>query len=211
MSSNSRLGPASLVLASAAFLVGACGASAPSATPIVTAAPTATPLVTPAPTPTPTPTPTPAPTPVPSPTAAAAIDPANDLRIAAPYTLEPLGDALGALFVEAMKESMGSFGDVFQVGVRSAVKDGDTVAWVVAVRFADLPMSDIALLDGAAAGAAGDNDIEKRKILDRPVRIIRSEGLYGALTVLGDDLVFAMAEAKADAVGAITAIIKASQ
>lgn len=192
-----------------AFLVSACGGSTPpSGTPaaVVSAAPTAE-AVTPAP----TQAPTPAPTTLPTPTAAPEIDPAGALEIAPPYELELLDPALADLFTTSMEESMGAFGDIFEIGVRSAVEDGETIAWVIAMSFPDMPMSDLSLLDGAAAGAASGGDVEQRTILDHPVRIIDADGLSGVLTIVGNTLIIAMAEGESGAISVVTAIIEASE
>jgi len=202
--SIARLG---LVLIGAALVVGACGGGGPTqaatqavtttGVPATAAPPTVTPVVTPAATVAPT----------------AAADPMDDMAIAAPYSFEPLDPVLANVFIDAMEQSMGSMAAVFSVGVRSAVQDGDTKAWVVVVEAPDLPISALAMLNGAATGAAGEEGtIEKQTIEGAPVRIVTSPTTIAALTVIGDDkLVMCIAVSKSAAVNVITAVLKANK
>jgi len=101
-----------------ALVVGACGASA-----------------SPSPSPTATPSPTPSPTPTAAPSASGPVDPAADLAIAAPYTLQELDPASASTIQAAMEKGMGAFTSVIHVGTRTVSKAGATVGYVMVIAF----------------------------------------------------------------------------
>ena len=142
------------------------------------------------------------------------VDPSDELEIAAPYTFAPLDENLAATFIQAMESSLGQMADVFDVGVKSAVKDGSTTAWVIVMRFPELGIGEEQLLEGAASGAAGGSgvNVEKTKIGGKSVRIIEAQGSAITLTVSGSDLVMVipLLGGKQEAVAVITAIIDAN-
>jgi len=116
-------------------------------------------------------------------------DPADDLEIAAPYELEPLDESLAAAFVSAMEGSLGSMGDLIEFGFRSAVEDGNAAAWVIVVRFPDLPITNKQMLDQIAAGASGSGTVEELTIGGEPARVISAQGQSLVVTLVEDDVV----------------------
>ena len=174
-----------------AFLIGAFALSACGGTP--SPAPSTATVTSPAPTvAATTPAETAATTPAPS--VAATTDPAGDpsanLKIAPPYSLEPLDEQLAKAFVTAMEGSLGSMGDLIDFGFRSAVKDGDTEAWVIVVRFPDLPITNKQMLDQISEGASGGNStVEEITIGGEPARVISTQGQSMVVTLVGDDIV----------------------
>jgi hypothetical protein len=207
MTSNPALGRARLAILAGAFVVAACGGptGTPTAAPVTTApqtlAPTASPVVTAAPT-------TAATT---APTGGAGIDPSDDLEIGAPYAIEPMEPELAGMFITAMEQSLGELSPLLQVGAKSAALDGDTVAWIIVMRFPDLPMSEKALLDSAAEGGAGTTGtIEEATILGRDVRIIESQGLFSVLAIVDGDMVMTIGSVKADCMNVMEALIEAN-
>jgi len=116
-------------------------------------------------------------------------DPADDLEIAAPYELEPLDENLAAAFVSAMEGSLGSMGDLIEFGFRSAVEDGNAAAWVIVVRFPDLPITNKQMLDQIAAGASGSGTVEELTIGGEPARVISAQGQSLVVTLVEDDVV----------------------
>ena len=148
-----------------------------------------------------------------APSGGAEVDPAEDLEIAAPYALDPLDEAIATFFVQAMEQSLGSLADVFDVGVRSATKGGDAVAFVIVMGFPDLPIGMKALLDGAAQGAAGSGGtVETQSIGGQDVRIVEVQGQTFVLMVIDDELVMVIAQSftKKDSVDVATALIAAN-
>jgi hypothetical protein len=202
LSAKAALDRARVAVLAGVFVVSACGGNAATTAPTVlptteqTVAPTATPEVTVAPTVLPSPS--------------AAIDPMDDIKIDAPYAFQPLDEALAQVFISAMEKSLGSMASVFHVGVRSAVKGTTSVAFVIGMDFPDLPTTDLALLDGAAAGAAGQGTVEKQTILGQPVRVVNTNGQAAVLTIVNHNLVMAIGSSKTEGIAVITAIISAN-
>jgi len=198
---------ASIVLA---FVLAACGGGAPTAAPS-TAAGTPAPATTPPVTTPPVTAAPPSDAPI---SQAPGVDPSDELEIAAPYSFAPLDEALAATFIQAMESSLGQMADVFDVGVKSAVKNGATTSWVIVMRFPELGIGEEQLLEGAASGAAGGSgvNVEKTKIGGKDVRIIEAQGSAITLTVTGNDLVMVipLLGGKQEAVAVITAIIDAN-
>ena len=213
MTSIGAIGRASHAIAIGAFVASACGGATPTAAPTLAAtaapqtfAPTAAP-VTPAPTVVITLAPGGA---TAAPGASAEVDPSDALKIGPPYTFEPLDPALAEVFISAMEESLGSMSSLFQVGVKSAVANGESAAWVIVMRFPDVPISGDTLLDAAAEGAAGQGEIEELEIGGQAVRIIEAEGLFSVLTMVNGDLVMSISGQRADGVAVTTSIIQAN-
>ena len=138
------------------------------------------------------------------------VDPSDELEIGAPYSFEPLDQDLAKVFIDSMEQSLGSMADFFEVGVKSAVVDGRSAAWVIVMRSPDIPVSGRVLLDAAAEGAAAGAKIEERQIEGHPVRIVKSEGIYSVMTVVDGALIMVLSGVKADGVEVATAILKAN-
>ena len=201
---------AAVTLMVGAFALSACG-GAPSAAPSTATAATAGPTAAATP-PAATAGPTTAAS-APAATGGTAVDPAEDLEIAAPYSFRPLDPNLAAFFISTMEASLGAMADVFDVGVREAIQNGQPAAYVIVMRFPNLPIGTEALLDGAAEGAAGSGGtVENQTIGGEPVRIVAVQGQTFLLTLVGDDLVMVIAPTgtKKDAVDVTTAIISAN-
>jgi hypothetical protein len=187
-----------------AFVAAACGGTAATSAP--TAAPTVAVTVPPV-----TAAPTEAATQAPAETGGTAADPAEDLQIGGDFTFRPLDENIAQFFVAAMEQSLGSMADVLEVGVREAVKDGQSAGFVIVMRFPGLPVTGDALLDGAAQGAAqGSGTVEDRTIGGQSVKIVGAEGQAAALTMLGDDLVMAVGVSEKLSVDIMTALIEAN-
>jgi hypothetical protein len=200
---------ASVALIIGAFALSACGGPAATAVPSSggagSAAPTGAATIPPATTPPVTEAPSA------GPTGGAEVDPAEDLEIAAPYSFEPLDEQIAAIFVTAMEQSLGALADVFQVGVRSAVKDGQSEAFVIVMAFPDLPIGGKALLDGAAQGAAGaGGTVETRDIGGESVRIVEAQGQAFVLSMVDNELVMVIGQSKKASIDVTTAIIEAN-
>jgi hypothetical protein len=141
-----------------------------------------------------------------------AVDPADDLEIDAPYTFRALDEAIAQIFVNAMTQSLGEMADVFQIGVREAVKDGDPAAYVIVMRFPDLPIAGKALLDGAAEGATqSGGTVESRTIAGSDVRVVETQGQTIVIALLDDDLVMVISlSSKSVGINVATAILEAN-
>jgi hypothetical protein len=203
---------ATVALIIGAFALSACGGTTPTSGPSSPSGTSAAPSTAATTPPATTPSVTEAP-PSTAPTQDAGVDPAENLEIAAPFALKPLDEQIAAIFVTAMEQSLGSMADVFDVGVRSATKGGDAVAFVIVMGFPDLPVGMDALLDGAAQGAAGSGGtVETRNIGGQPVRIIEVQGQTFVLMVVDDELVMVIAQtfSKKDSIDVATAIIEAN-
>ena len=210
MTSLSAPRKASVALLIGAFALSACGGGG---TP--TPAPSTAAVTTPAPTVAAT---TPA---VTEPPAAAtdapasldpAVDPADDLEINAPYTFRPLDEQLAAIFVTAMEQSLGAMADVFQIGVREAMEGNDSTAYVIVMRFPDLPIAGKAFLDAAAEGATQSGGTsESRTIAGEDARVVEAQGQTIVMFLLEDDLVMVISLlGKSQGIGVSTAIIEAN-
>lgn len=187
-----------------AFIVAACGGTpSPAASTVAVTSPAPTTAAT-------TPPVTTAPTV--AATSAPAGDPSANLKIAAPYTLEPLDEQLAAAFVSAMEGSLGSMGDLIEFGFRSAVKDGDTAAWVIVVAFPDLPMTSKQLLDQVSEGASGGgNTVEEITIAGEPARVVSAQGQAMVVTLVGDDIVMVIGFiSKKASIDVATALVEAN-
>ena len=188
-----------------AFALSACGGSSP------TAVPSTAPVTSPAPTVAAT---TPPATTEPTVAASTAPggDPSANLKIAAPYTLEPLDEQLAAAFVSAMEGQLGSMGELIEFGFRSAVKDGDTEAWVIVVGFPDMPMTNKQLLDQVSEGAAGGgNTVEEITISGEPARVVSAQGQAMVITLVGDDIVMVIGFiSKKSSIDVATALVDAN-
>jgi len=126
-----------------------------------------------------TPSPTPAPTPVvtPSPSIAAQspsasrFDPLADLTIAAPFTLNPMDAITQAALDAGMKQALGSFYDVVQLGYRQAAQGSTPEGYIVGFGVPGMSAtSSPTFLDQLVSGIAGTNPVTKATIMDTPVR-----------------------------------------
>jgi len=130
---------------------------------------------TPSPSPTPTPTPTPVVTAPPSVAAqspaASRIDPLADLTIAAPFTLKPMDAITQAALDAGMKQALGSFYDVVQLGYRQAAQGSTPEGYIVGFGVPGMSAtSSPTFLDQLVSGIAGSNPVTKATIMDTPVR-----------------------------------------
>jgi hypothetical protein len=150
----------------------------------------------------------------PASTAGTAVDPADDLKIAAPYTLDALDENVAAMFVTMMEQSIGDNAGDFDLGIRSASKGGpQPVAIIVVMSFHDLPVGVGTLLDATAGAASGSGGkVESRDIAGSPVRIIDTQGQSIVFTTIGENLVMVVATTgvKQDNVDVTTAILEAN-
>lgn len=198
---------ASVALLIGAFALSACGGgtatSAPSSGGAGSAPPTTgatTPPVTPPP---PSVTATQG-----APTQGAKVDPADDLKIAAPYTLDPLSEQIAGVFVKAMEQAVsGPMADVVQFGFRTATKDGATQAWVIVMAFPGVPIGGSALLDQIVEGAtAGGGTAKEIKVGGKDARLVEQGGQAFVIMVNGDEFLMIVGTAKAatlDVAGAL--------
>ena len=212
MTSRNKLGRLGLISISAALVVSACGGNTPTAAPTTAAA--TTPPVTSAPATEAPVTAAPA-TEAPATEAPATVDPtvdaADDLKIAAPYTLEPLEEQIAKLFVDAMKLSAGEMADLFQFGFRTATRNGQTEAWVIVMAFPDLPITSRQLLDQIVnASAAGQGDVEKLTIGGEPARVLKRNGQAMVIMLNGDELLMIVGTARNATVNVAKAIAEAN-
>jgi len=187
LTSLTALRKASVALLIGAFALSGCGGGNPTSVPstAVTSPPPTT-AVSDAP----TTEPSSAASPAPASSTDTSVDPAEGYEIGAPYSLEPLDENLAAAFVTAMEQSLGGMADVFEIGFRSAVKDGDSQAWVIVMRFPDLPITNKALLDQISQGATGGGGtVDEVTIAGEPARVVSSQGQSFVVTLVGDDIV----------------------
>ena len=215
MTSLTALRKASVALIIGAFALSACGGTTPTTGPTsagagsvapttaATTPPATSSLVT-----------LPPSSDAPPATSGPAADPAVDLEIAAPYSLEPLDENVAAMFVSIMEQSIGNSAGAFDLGIRSVTKGGpQPVAIVVVMSFDDLPVGVEVLLDATAGAASGQGGtVDSRDIAGAPVRIIETQGQTVVFTVVGEDLlmVVAMNGEKKDNVDVTTAILEAN-
>jgi hypothetical protein len=200
---------ASVALLIGAFALSACGGGTPSPAASTGGAASAGPT-TAATTPVST-EPSAAATDVPA-TGGAAVDPADDLKIAAPYTLEPLDEQIAAMFVNAMKQSVsGENANLVQFGFRTAAKDGTTEAWVIVMGFPGLPIAGNALLDKITESAtAGGGTVEDLTIGGNSARYLEQGGQSLVLMLNGDELLMIVGTAKKATVDVAKAIGEAN-
>lgn len=117
------------------------------------------------------------------------VDPAEDLQIAPPYSLDPLDEQIAQMFVTAMKQSAGEMGDLFQFGFRSATRAGQTEAWVIVMGFPDLPITSKALLDQIVeAATSGGGTAETVTIGGEEARVLSQGGQAIVVMLNGDEL-----------------------
>lgn len=208
LTSLTALRKASVALLIGAFAFSACGGgtatSAPTSGGAASVAPTTAgttpPVVTPPP---PSVTATQG-----APTQGAKVDPADDLKIAAPYTLDPLSEQIAGVFVTAMEQAVsGPMADVVQFGFRTATKDGATQAWVIVMAFPGVPIGGSALLDQIVQGAmAGGGTSKEIKVGGKDARLVEQGGQAFVIMVNGDEFLMIVGTAKAatlDVAGAL--------
>jgi hypothetical protein len=212
MTSPSALRTSSVALIILAFVVTACGGGTPSAAPSTAAVTQAAPSTAPT---TPPVTEPPATQP-PASTGAEAtldpsVDPAADLKIAAPYTLDPLDEQIAQIFVTAMKSSAGQMGDLFQFGFRTATKDGQAEAWVIVMAFPDIPMTSKQLLDQiSGAATSGGGTVEDTTIGGDPAKLIEQGGQSIVMLLNGNELLMIVGTSKKATLNSAEAIAKAN-
>ena len=125
------------------------------------------------------------------------VDPAEDLQIAAPYTLDPLDEQIAGIFVNAMKSSAGPMADLFQFGFRTASRNGQTEAWVIVMAFPDVPMSSEQLLDQfSSAATSGGGSVEDIKVGGESAKLIEQGGQAIVLMLNGNEVLMVVGTAK---------------
>jgi hypothetical protein len=145
-------------------------------------------------------------------TGSSAEDPADDLKIAAPYTLAPLNEQVAAIFVQAMQGSLtGPMANVVQFGFRTAEKGGATQAWVIDMAFPGSPIGGAAMLDQIAkAATSGGGTVENLKIGGKDARLIEQGGQAFVMVIVGDELLMIVGQAKKATVDTATALAQAN-
>ena len=141
-----------------------------------------------------------------------AVDPADDLKIAAPYTLAPLDEQIAAIFVQAMQGSLtGPMANVVQFGFRTAMKDGATKAWVIVMGFPGIPIGGGAMLDQIAnAATQGGGTVEDLKVGGKDARLIEQGGQAFVMMIVGDELLMVVGQVKKDTVDTAKALAEAN-
>jgi hypothetical protein len=142
----------------------------------------------------------------------AAVDPADDLKIAAPYTLAPLDEQIAAIFVQAMQGSLtGPMANVVQFGFRTAEKDGATQAWVIDMAFPGIPIGGGAMLDQIAnAATQGGGTVEDLKVGGKDARLIEQGGQAFVMLIVGDELLMIVGQVKKATVDTAKALAEAN-
>jgi hypothetical protein len=201
-----RLAPAPLGLVLVALVVGACSPAAV-ASPVVTASP---PLATPSATASPTPSPTASPTLVPS--AATVADPSEGLKIASPYTLNPLSAALETTFRQQFAASAGAFGSLIGIGGREVVNAGALAGYVIVFGFPTGVLNDTSY-QSVLAGMAASSKITFKTTTISGVIVSTgsSNGANYAMFRVGDHVIMVVALQAAAAPAIAQALITANQ
>ena len=204
------LGRAGLALISVAFVLSACGGgttpttaptTAAATTPPVTAAPATEAPVTEAPA-------TEAPA-TEAPTTGE--DPMADLEIAAPYEFAPLDDTIAKLFEDQMEASLGEMAGAFDIGFRSANRNGQTDAFVIAMRFPALPITTKKLVETMADGmTASGGSVESVKIGGEPAKVVTLQGQTLVISAVDNLIIMTVGTAKKATVNVATAIADAN-
>jgi hypothetical protein len=195
------LGGVAFVLSAA--LVG-CGSSAPStaspSTPAATVAPPAASTV-----------------PIIAPSAvasvqpsAAAVDPALDLKIAAPYTLAAMPAAAEQLLQNQMAAGMGAFGSAVQVGFRQ-VSGGTGTTILMVIAFPTGSLNDIAY-QAALGGMASSLHATLTPTTVGGVEVSSGKTATGAVAVfhIADHLLVVISQTPTDAIPVATALVSAN-
>jgi hypothetical protein len=203
-----RLG---LLIAALSLIAAACG---PTVSPSPSATVTATP---PAPTPSPVAsalaTPAPSAPASPAGSGSAAIDPADDLTLNAPYEFAPLNALLEEQLRASMTASLGSMSSIVQVGAREVRKDGASAGFLIAMRMPGVPgIEDPSFLDSIVGGAAGSSggQVEERQIGGQPVQVVVSPAATFGVFQVDDVFVFAYGTTEPDMTGIVEALIEAN-
>jgi hypothetical protein len=191
--------------AAIALLAAACGGST---------APTASPTASPAAATTASPASTVGATPASTASQAAASSPGADaaagLRIALPYTLEPL-DASQAGQIDQVKNGLGAMASVVQVGVRQVKKAGANDGLLLAMAFPGVPVPG-SFLDSMATAAAGSNGkVTSQTINGQDVKLIEGSSTHVAAYAHGSTMVFVYGQSADETVAIVTAVIQASE
>jgi hypothetical protein len=214
MKPRDLLGRAGLALISAAFVLSACGGTTPTAAPSSGAA--TTPPVTTAPASEAPATEAPA-TEAPATEAPATEEPAtgedpmDDLQIAAPYEFAPLDETIARLFEDQMERSLGEMAGAFDIGFRSANRGGETDAFVIAMRFPDLPITTKKLIETMADGmTASGGSVETVQIGGEPAKVVSVQGQTLVISAVGRVIIMSVGTAKKATVNVATAIAEAN-
>jgi hypothetical protein len=143
---------------------------------------------------------------------ATAVDPAKDLKIAAPYTLVELDPALTQYFRNQMASSIGAFGGLFSVGLRQ-VSGGKGVGNVLIVMgFPTGTLDDTsyaAVLTGITGSMQGGkltkSTVEGVEVSSGTI----SQGTIAAFHI-GDHLVFIVSSGAQEALPIAKAVVAAN-
>ena len=196
-------------------LLAACSPGAASVAPSATAA--ATPVATPEPSATPTASATETATPSPSTAAAASAsaqpDPAEGLKIAAPYKLSALDPTLETAFRTQFTQGAGSFADLVGVGGRTVTKDGKLAGYVLVMSFPAGLMTDVTyqtMLTGMESGMGGDK-FTTQTISGEDVSIGAVSGANIGILRSGDHVVLTLTPTPAELPTMAKALIDANK
>ncbi len=209
MNPRDLLGRVGLALISAAFVLSACGGTTPTAAP--TSAAATTPPATAAPATEAPATEAPA-TEAPATEApTTGEDPMEDLQIDAPYEFAPLDETIAQLFETQMEQSLGEMAGAFDIGFRSANRNGETDAFVIAMRFPDLPITTKKLIETMADGmTASGGSVETIDVDGEPAKVISVQGQTLVISAVGKVIIMSVGTAKKATVNVATAIAEAN-
>ena len=150
-----------------------------------------------------------------SPSGSAAIDPMDDISIAAPYTLDALDESTATTFENQMKTGLGALGSLIHVGARTAKNGTATAGIVVAMSFPGIPGTESpTFLDSVALGAAGSaqGKTTSRTIDGQDVRVVETDrGSFALYKHGADTVVMTVGQTTDQAVAIMTAIIEATE
>ena len=196
---SGRRGAAAVLLLG--FVIAACSPAASVA-----------PSLTPSPEPTASPSPTPSPSPSATPLASTAADPADGLKIAAPYSLTPLDPALEASFRQQFTATAGAFASLIGIGGRDVVKSGALAGFALVIAFPPGIMSD-ATYQSMLAGLASSSKITLVKMTVSGVDVSSGSNGTGNLGVFraGDHIIVVVTPTSAELSGVTRALITANQ
>jgi hypothetical protein len=194
-------GLGALLIVTAIAVVGCAGAATP----------------TPSPSPSPSPSPVPSPSPSPSPLASAspspsasADDPAEDVAIAAPYTLEELPAELASQLESGITGALASsgLGSMIQVGGRQISKDGQAEGFLLVVAVPPLIADNPAFMEGLTGSFTGE--ATTKTIDGTDVLFATQDESQVAVFKLGGDLFLVYAPTAVALTAQVTALITAS-
>jgi hypothetical protein len=185
------------LLMALAIALSACGAGA-----------TATPS--PSPSPSRSSSPSPSPSPSLSPAASVAADPAADVRITAPYALDPLPDAIQSSLEAAIRQPVSQYGGMFSVGARQVSKGGQAEGFLTVMGLAPVIADDATAMEQILAGISAGTTPTQKTIGGVTVTLVEKSGSQVATFKLGSTLYFVFAATPATATAISTSLIAAN-